>query len=67
MEPPPTDTPTPAPSFATPAEAAARLGCSTRTLARHIRAGKLPAGRIGARVRIRVADLDEFVRGQAAR
>ncbi|TDP79760.1 excisionase family DNA binding protein [Brachybacterium sp. AG952] len=42
-------------------EAAARGYASEATLRRHIRAGRLPAIRIGHRIKLRVADLDAHV------
>ncbi|WP_101469313.1 helix-turn-helix domain-containing protein [Nocardia fluminea] len=40
-------------------QAAARYGVSVDTLRRHIRAGRLPAVRIGPRlIRVAIADLD---------
>jgi excisionase family DNA binding protein len=48
-------------------EAAARLGCSTRTLRRRILDGSLPAFRDGGLVRIREADLDRYVAANVSR
>lgn len=44
-------------------EAAARGYASEATLRRHIRAGRLPAVRMGHRIKLRVADLDAHVDG----
>lgn len=41
----------------TPAEVAVRLGVAPSTVRRWINAGRLPAVRIGSRLRIREADL----------
>lgn len=44
-------------------EAAARGYASEATLRRYIRAGRLPAVRIGSRIKLRVTDLDAHVDG----
>lgn len=44
-------------------EAAARGYASEATLRRYIRAGRLPAVRIGHRVKLRITDLDAHVDG----
>jgi len=41
-----------------PAEAARRKGCSTKTIRRHIADGTLPAKRLGRLIIIDVADVD---------
>lgn len=47
--------------FLTVAEVAGRLRLNEQTVRNHIDAGKLPAFRIGRRVRISRSDLDRFV------
>jgi excisionase family DNA binding protein len=49
------------------AEAADRLGCSTRTLRRRIDDGSLPAFRDGGLVRVREADLERYVAANVTR
>lgn len=54
-----------APRWLSTAEAADRLGITSRTLYRLIDAGKLPAYRIGRVIRLQEAEVDAFV--QASR
>lgn len=48
-------------------QVADRLGCSTATVKRRIRAGALPAYRDGRLVRVRELDLDRYIAEHVAR
>jgi excisionase family DNA binding protein len=49
-----------------PREAAARIGTTPRTIQRWIEAGRLPARRVGGRLRVASVALDAFVAGTTA-
>lgn len=48
------------PALLTVSEAAERLRISPQTLARHVKAGRLPAVRVGGLVRLEVRAVDRF-------
>jgi excisionase family DNA binding protein len=51
----------PAVEWLSTAEAASRLGITARTLYRFIDEGQLPAYRFGRVIRLRVAEVDDFI------